>query len=72
MKFLVEADASDMGGHLSHEYHYMNSIGDERLLICSSCHHSIKETEETPSKCTKCNSTSILRHRGIEVILTSL
>lgn len=63
----MEADAQEMGGHLSHEYHYMNEIGDEKLIICLSCSHSMKDTGTIEPTCAKCNGTSFESHRGIEV-----
>lgn len=66
---VVEAEAQEMGGHISHEYHYMNRIGDERLVTCSSCSHSMKDTETNEPKCANCNGTSFESHRGIEVRL---
>lgn len=68
----MEAEAQEMGGHLSHEYHYMNQIGDEYLLTCSSCSHSMKDTKSNEPKCAKCNGTSFETHRGIEVRLFCL
>lgn len=66
---LVEADAQEMGGHLSHEYHYVNQIGDEKLMTCSSCSDSMKDTGTDEPKCAKCGGTSFEKHRGIEVTL---
>lgn len=63
----MEAEADEMGGHLSHEYHFMNSIGDEKLLICTGCNHSTKETEQCDTNCLKCGGTALQKHRGIEV-----
>lgn len=65
----MEAEAQEMGGHLSHEYHYMNQIGDEKLITCSSCSHSIKDTGTDEPKCAECGGTSFEKHRGIEVRL---
>lgn len=66
-KLTVEAEAEEMGGHLSHEYHYMNQIGDEKLITCSRCSHSMKDTGPNEPKCAKCKGTSFEKHRGIEV-----
>lgn len=64
----VEAEAQEMGGLLSHEYHYTNPIGDEKIITCSNCRHSMKEPDETILKCAKCQSTCFEKSRGIEVI----
>lgn len=68
----MEADAKDMGGHLSHEYHYLTSIGEQSLHTCSSCGETSvdsTENEDEVSECPKCNSKEIQKNNGIEVIL---
>lgn len=62
---LVEADATDMGGKLSHEYHFLASIGDEVLSKCSSCEHFFKRSEL--EQCPKCTENDIEEVHGIEV-----
>lgn len=59
-----------MGGHLSHEYHFLASIGEEKLSVCSSCNNVVKiegDFEENTS-CTQCSNTNLNRTNGIEVI----
>lgn len=65
----VEADAKDMGGYLSHEYHYLAPIGDENVKICRSCLHSIKSNDEktVTDRCSVCNGTNLEENKGIEV-----
>lgn len=66
----MEADATEMGGHLSHEYHYLAPIGEQSLQTCASCGEtSIDSTEDKTavSDCPKCNSKQVEKHRGIEV-----
>lgn len=36
----VAADLGMMGGKLSHEYMYLNPIGEDTLILCSKCHYS--------------------------------
>lgn len=66
----MEADAKEMGGHLSHEYHYLTSIGEARLQNCPKCqHYSIEggENETDGSKCPKCSAENVEKMNGIEV-----
>ena len=36
--FLVaDADSGDMGGTLSHEYHALHEVGEDKLVVCSNC-----------------------------------
>lgn len=67
----VEADATEMGGSMSHEYHFLApGIGDEILSICSNCRHSFKFDENNDSLadvCEKCETKSITKNRGIEI-----
>lgn len=66
----VEADAKQMGGISSHEYHYLASIGDELLVKCSQCGHIEKnesESQELPEQCSKCSSNKLEQNKAIEV-----
>lgn len=33
----AEADSGSMGGDLSHEYHYIDKLGEDSIVTCSSC-----------------------------------
>jgi len=33
----AEADSGTMGGNLSHEYHYVDSLGEDSVVSCKSC-----------------------------------
>lgn len=71
----MEADAKDMGGHLSHEYHYVTSIGEQKLQSCPKCQEiSIDNTEneEEKPKCPKCDAENVDRMSGIEVSLVRI
>ncbi|POS87129.1 hypothetical protein EPUL_000720, partial [Erysiphe pulchra] len=39
----VEADSGDMGGNLSHEFHFPTTKGEDYLLTCSHCDYKINE-----------------------------
>ncbi|CAG9862167.1 unnamed protein product [Phyllotreta striolata] len=58
-----------MGGHLSHEYQFKSSIGEDNLLHCESCDYYVNaELCEDRSKCPQCgDSNKIKVHSGIEV-----
>lgn len=66
---IVELDAKEMVGHLSHEYHYLSSIGEAKLENCPKCqHYSIDTTENEAegSKCLKCGDENVEKLNGIE------
>lgn len=66
----MEADAKEMGGHLSHEYHYLSSIGEGKLQNCSKCGHSSVCSAEDGERlqCPKCLATeNIEKSTAIEV-----
>ena len=44
----AEADTGDMGGSLSHEWHYRSRIGEDTLFTCDNCNHS-SNAEKTQS-----------------------
>lgn len=60
-----------MGGYLSHEYHYLSSIGEAKLQQCSNCGHLMAEGQETKKQsgleCSKCQANNIQHTNGIEV-----
>jgi prolyl-tRNA synthetase len=71
--FLVaKADSGNMGGSLSHEYHYMSNLGEDTVWTCSSCKFTandeviVKTEHESTSSCPHCKS-SLVPHRTIEV-----
>jgi prolyl-tRNA synthetase len=39
----AKASSGDMGGDMSHEYHLPASIGDDRVIHCSSCDYVIND-----------------------------
>lgn len=42
--FLVaSADPGNMGGNLSHEFHFISSKGEDTVIKCSQCHHAYNE-----------------------------
>lgn len=57
-----------MGGHLSHEYHYVTSIGEQKLQTCLDCGESlIDSTENEVDKCPRCQTKNLKKESGIEV-----
>ncbi|XP_026679632.1 probable proline--tRNA ligase, mitochondrial [Diaphorina citri] len=63
----VLGDSSSLGGHLSHEYHYVSNIGEDDLLVCPSCNTGVNATAHPHEEsCSQCGGG--LEHtRGIEV-----
>lgn len=42
--FLVaSADSGNMGGNLSHEFHFISSKGEDTVIECSQCHNTYNE-----------------------------
>ena len=39
----AEASSGDIGGNLSHEYHFPSKKGEDNLLCCGSCDHVVNE-----------------------------
>ena len=39
----ARADSGNMGGSLSHEYHFASSQGEDTIIECSECDYSINE-----------------------------
>ncbi|RKF63549.1 Proline--tRNA ligase [Erysiphe neolycopersici] len=39
----AEADSGDMGGNLSHEFHFPTKKGEDYLLTCSHCNYTVNE-----------------------------
>lgn len=39
----AEADSGNIGGTLSHEYHYPSPSGEDNILLCSSCTYTSNE-----------------------------
>lgn len=64
---IVQADAGNIGGTLSHEYHIPAEIGEDTLLQCEKCNWSTNfEISGDISSCPQCQST-ITRCQAIEV-----
>ncbi|BFZ64905.1 hypothetical protein YB2330_006058 [Saitoella coloradoensis] len=40
---VAEADSGNIGGSLSHEYHYMTKIGEDTVLNCKSCGYTAND-----------------------------
>lgn len=69
--FTVEADATQMGGYLSHEYHYLSPIGEAKLQHCLSCGYLLPEDQKARDlkdmECSKCQAKNVQHSNGIEV-----
>ncbi|EPE26862.1 Class II aaRS and biotin synthetase [Glarea lozoyensis ATCC 20868] len=66
---VAEADSGDMGGNLSHEFHFPTTKGEDHIISCKSCGYVSNEekaiikfpTEEAGS----CDEMSIRKWHGI-------
>ncbi|KAH7403588.1 prolyl-tRNA synthetase-like protein [Cadophora sp. MPI-SDFR-AT-0126] len=46
---IAEADSGDMGGNLSHEFHFPTSKGEDHIISCSACDYvANEELAESP------------------------
>ena len=39
----ARADSGNMGGNLSHEYHFASPFGEDTIINCDTCDHSLNE-----------------------------
>ncbi|XP_043268830.1 probable proline--tRNA ligase, mitochondrial [Venturia canescens] len=63
---IAVGDTGIMGGTLSHEYHYLSDIGEDRVLSCHSCGFYINSTMYSDHLCGTCHSP-LLVHKAVEV-----
>lgn len=54
---VAAADSGNMGGNMSHEFHFISSKGEDRVVSCSSCDHVYNE-ELADGKTHKFEETS--------------
>lgn len=70
----VEASSGNMGGSLSHEYHFLSPLGEDTIIICESCGFAANEEilekkaeGQENHQCPRCTGHKISTHRAIEV-----
>jgi len=63
---VVAGDAGQIGGHLSHEYHYPAAIGQDTLLMCKVCGSGSNVELGEREVCDKCGGQLDMT-KGIEV-----
>lgn len=64
----VLAAAGIMGGSISHEYHFLSQIGEDRILKCKGCGSTFNEEFlETSNNCQQCKSTDFEEGKGMEI-----
>ncbi|EDW78837.1 uncharacterized protein Dwil_GK12501 [Drosophila willistoni] len=70
----VNAETGIMGGSLSHEYHYISSVGEDTLVKCESCGFAGNaEVFHQSSNCPNCQKADNLSQvHGVEVAHTFL
>lgn len=52
---IVQANAGEMGGSLSHEYHLPNESAEDHLLHCQKCKTALQTELTKQAKCSECN-----------------
>lgn len=64
----VDADSGNMGGSLSHEYHYVTPAGEDALVLCKNCGYAANTEKHGDERdCPKCSQASLDLSHGIEV-----
>jgi prolyl-tRNA synthetase len=68
--FLVaEADSGNMGGKLSHEYHYESPMGEDTVWTCSNCNYiandEVVHRKHSASESNRSNPNGISVWRGL-------
>ncbi|KAK0094522.1 hypothetical protein PV326_010677 [Microctonus aethiopoides] len=59
-------DTGLMGGTMSHEYHYLSSIGEDSVLSCNSCGIHVNAILDDKSTCRNCNQL-LEKNSAIEI-----
>ncbi|XP_069498222.1 probable proline--tRNA ligase, mitochondrial [Ambystoma mexicanum] len=64
----VQADTGNIGGEKSHEFQVPASIGEDRLLVCSSCTFStnVEALSAVQKECPECRN-ALIETKGIEI-----
>ncbi|KAI4457943.1 mitochondrial ribosome protein l39/prolyl-trna ligase family member [Holotrichia oblita] len=68
----VLAATGNIGGLISHEFHYTADVGEDKLLFCSNCNYKGNVEISGQDYCPQCKSTKIIVRNGIEVAHTFL
>lgn len=65
----VLAATGMMGGSVSHEYHFLSQIGEDRILKCNNCGTAFNEEvlETSSNNCQKCKNTEFEERKGMEI-----
>lgn len=63
---VAEADSGDIGGDLSHEFHFPTSKGEDHVISCSKCDYvANEELAESPAPKTKAEREAPYEEPGI-------
>ncbi|XP_063795723.1 probable proline--tRNA ligase, mitochondrial [Pseudophryne corroboree] len=67
----VQADTGNIGGKLSHEFHLLANIGEDKLLVCGSCDFAgnVEVLEASEKACPMCKG-ELVESKGIEIAHT--
>nr|XP_033771375.1 probable proline--tRNA ligase, mitochondrial isoform X2 [Geotrypetes seraphini] len=69
LQFLkVQASAGNIGGQMSHEFQLPAEIGEDELLVCSSCEFSanVETVQPDQNRCPACQG-ELTKSKGIEI-----
>lgn len=65
---VADADSGNMGGKLSHEYHFVSPKGEDNVWSCNSCEYVVnEELVEKKTATTSPSDSSPLQFTGISV-----
>lgn len=75
---IAAADSGNMGGSLSHEFHFPSSKGEDRVIGCSSCNHVFNEEiadgkassriiKREPTTAEKLDASGLGPHEGLAI-----
>ncbi|XP_075176225.1 LOW QUALITY PROTEIN: putative proline--tRNA ligase, mitochondrial [Anomaloglossus baeobatrachus] len=64
----VQADTGNIGGKMSHEFHLPANIGEDRLMVCGSCHFAanVETLHPDEKNCPSCKG-ELAESKGIEI-----
>jgi len=66
---VVQASTGAMGGSLSHEFHFINDIGEDTILLCTKCNYGVNSELkglQDSSQCANCGG-DLYEKKSIEV-----
>ncbi|TAQ89010.1 hypothetical protein B7494_g2677 [Chlorociboria aeruginascens] len=68
---VAEADSGDMGGDLSHEFHFPTSRGEDHIISCRNCGYVANE-ELSRSNCSSESQEIVSENSGMDLKLSEV